>query len=61
MSYFGPAARPLGGQPGLFVPAPSGRCSPGRPRYPAHPRLSQRPRIRPGLSGGWAQALLRWE
>lgn len=55
MSYFGPGARPLGGQPGLFVPAPSGCCSPGRPHYPGHPRLSQRPRIRPGLPGGWAQ------
>lgn len=57
-SYFGPGARPPGGQPGLFLPTPPGRCSPGRPRYPAHPRLSQRHRIRSGLPGGWAEMVV---
>lgn len=57
-SYFGPGARPPGGQPGLFLPTPPGRCSPGRPLYSAHPRLSQSHRIRSGLPGGWAEMVV---
>lgn len=49
-SYFGPGAWPPGVQPGLSPTVP-GRCSPGRPRYSAHPSLSQRHRIRPSLPG----------
>lgn len=55
-SYFGPGSWPPGGrEPGLFLPTPPGCCSPGRLRYPEHPRLSQRHRIRSGLPGGWAE------